>query len=69
MGTDGETVRRDLGDGLILRRATAEDTDALVAFNAALFGQPEDSNDDADDWRWTIDAKRPRVADSDTGGT
>ena len=32
-----QTILRDLGDGLLLRRATAADTEALAAFNAEVF--------------------------------
>ena len=32
----GRQILRDLGDGLILRRATVEDTDALAAFNCDI---------------------------------
>lgn len=32
----GATLPRDLGDDLVLRRATADDTEALAAFNAAV---------------------------------
>lgn len=32
------TILRDLGEGLILRRATMADTDKLVEFNMAVHG-------------------------------
>lgn len=35
-GARDQVILRDLGDGLILRRATPEDTKALVAFNTEL---------------------------------
>jgi hypothetical protein len=36
MFTKGQTILRDLGDGLILRRSTPEDADALAEFNRAI---------------------------------
>jgi GNAT superfamily N-acetyltransferase len=50
MGTDGEAARRDLGGGLVLRRATAADTEARAAFNAAIFGEPGAPNEGSVDW-------------------
>ena len=34
-------ILRDLGDGLILRRATVSDADALVAFNSDIHRDPD----------------------------
>ena len=36
MFTKGETILRDLGDGLIMRRSTPEDRDMLAEFNRAI---------------------------------
>lgn len=36
MFTQGETISRELGDGLILRRSTPEDAEALAEFNRAI---------------------------------
>jgi len=36
MFTKSQTILRDLGDGLILRRSTPEDADALAEFNRAI---------------------------------
>jgi hypothetical protein len=36
MFTQGETISRELGDGLILRRSTPADADALAEFNRAI---------------------------------
>ena len=36
-----QKIIRDLGDGLVLRRATREDTEALVTFNARIHGNLE----------------------------
>jgi hypothetical protein len=36
MFTKGQTILRDLGDGLILRRSKPEDADALAGFNRAI---------------------------------
>src|SRR4051794_20397340 len=33
-------VLRDLGDGLVLRRSSSDDMDALAEFNAQVFGSP-----------------------------
>ena len=38
-------VLRDLGDGLVLRRAAVEDTEALVEFNALVHGLPGEPNE------------------------
>jgi len=35
--TQVHTILRDLGDGLILRRATLDDAEALATFNAHIF--------------------------------
>lgn len=47
---------RDLGDGLVLRHATVEDTARLAAFNAAI----HDNDDTPDEWVgvWTRDMMR-----------
>lgn len=36
---------RDLGDGLVMRRSTAEDAEALAEFNARIHADPEIAND------------------------
>lgn len=41
MFTQSKTILRDLGDGLILRRSTSGDADALVEFNSALHSDNE----------------------------
>jgi GNAT superfamily N-acetyltransferase len=41
---DKNTIPRDLGDGLILRRATAEDAERLAAFNADIHREPGQEN-------------------------
>jgi hypothetical protein len=43
-------IIRDLGDGLILRHATAEDTNALVQFNREIHGENEWDTRGLDDW-------------------
>jgi hypothetical protein len=55
-------VLRDLGDGLILRRALAADTEALATFNAEIHRDPTQGGPD---WRagiWTRDMMQGRVA-------
>lgn len=49
---DNRAILRDLGDGLVLRRATSRDAKALVAFNMKIHG-----NDDPKDWvvQWARD--------------
>ncbi|HKD74330.1 MAG TPA: GNAT family N-acetyltransferase, partial [Ktedonobacterales bacterium] len=37
--TETQDIIRDLGDGLILRRATAADVEPLIALNKEIFGQ------------------------------
>jgi hypothetical protein len=41
MSTHQKTILRDLGNGLILRRSTPEDVDALVEFDAGILGDNE----------------------------
>jgi hypothetical protein len=41
MFTQVKTILRDLGDGLIMRRSTAEDADALAEFNRAIHSDNE----------------------------
>jgi hypothetical protein len=41
MFTKGQTILRDLGDGLILRRSTPADMDALAEFNHAIHSDNE----------------------------
>ncbi|MDQ6834264.1 MAG: GNAT family N-acetyltransferase, partial [Chloroflexota bacterium] len=47
---------RDLGDGLVLRRATVDDTDRLADFNATIHG----NDGEPDEWVgvWTRDMMR-----------
>jgi hypothetical protein len=51
--SEAKTVIRDLGDGLALRRATPEDTEALVAFSGRTFGRP--GSRDSFVMNWTRD--------------
>lgn len=57
--TFGEAGRgvflRDLGNGLILRRATAVDTEALAAFNAEVHRTPGAAGPDEEVAAWTRD--------------
>jgi hypothetical protein len=48
-------ILRDLGDGLILRRATKADTQALSTFNANIHGNPERNEPDERVGVWTQD--------------
>jgi hypothetical protein len=41
MFTQQKTILRDLGNGLIMRRSTLEDADALAAFNGRIHGENE----------------------------
>ena len=50
MESEEVAMQRDLGEGLVLRRATAADTEALAAFNAAIFGDPGAPNEGSADW-------------------
>lgn len=52
---DNQTVLRDLGDGLILRRATQADTEALVAFNSWIHGSMEKDEPEERVGAWTRD--------------
>ena len=42
MFTQQQTIIRDLGSGLVMRRATREDADALSEFNANIHGEDDD---------------------------
>lgn len=48
-------ILRDLGEGLILRRATKEDSEALVAFNARIHSEAEDGTSNEYVGAWTRD--------------
>jgi hypothetical protein len=50
----GEIIK-DLGDGLVLRRATAADVDALVEFNARIHGNFETNEPDERVGEWVRD--------------
>jgi len=50
-----KTLPRDLGDGLLLRRATAEDADALADFNAQIHRERDAGEPDKGIWAWTRD--------------
>ncbi len=41
MFTEGQTILRDLGDGLILRRSTSQDVEALAQFNSVIHSDNE----------------------------
>ena len=57
---------RDLGDGLILRRATPDDTDALVQFNREIHGENEWDTRGLDDWtRDLLSGDCPNMSPSD----
>lgn len=51
----GERAIRDMGGGLILRKATREDTQALVDFNARIHYEGEDGKVDERVGAWTRD--------------
>lgn len=50
-----KNILRDLGDGLILRRATGEDTEALVAFHADVHQDPDREGPEEYVAAWTRD--------------
>jgi len=54
MFTQSQTILQNLGDGLIMRRATPEDADALCEFNANIHGG-EDANERRGVAAWTRD--------------
>src|SRR5512138_3220483 len=41
MFTQQKIILRDLGNGLVMRRSTSEDADALAAFNGRIHGEDE----------------------------
>jgi hypothetical protein len=53
--TRGQVILRDLGDGLILRRATAADAEALAAFNGEVHREPDATGSDEAVATWTRD--------------
>jgi hypothetical protein len=62
-----EQVIRDLGEGLVLRRATAADEETLVAFNRKIHGEDEWDEKGLEDWtRDLIEGKCPTVTPGDT---
>ena len=59
-------IIRDLGDGLILRHATPEDTQAVVQFNREIHGEDEWDTRGLDDWtRDLISGESPYMKASD----
>ena len=52
---DGNSVHRDLGGGLVLRRSTLSDTDALVDFNARIHYERDDGKLEERVGAWTRD--------------
>lgn len=58
---------RELGDGLILRRATAADTEALVAFNADVLRDPGETEPNEYVAAWTRDMMERRHPTVDLG--
>jgi predicted N-acetyltransferase YhbS len=54
-GVRRQIVLRDLGNGLVLRRATVADTEALTAFNAEIHRQPDAEKPDEAFAAWTRD--------------
>jgi len=52
---DHLTIPRDLGDGLILRRATLQDSQALAAFNARIHSEADDGKPNELVGAWTRD--------------
>ena len=50
MSTKQQTILRDLGDGLIMRRSTPEDADALAEFNRLIHSDNEQDGQCLADW-------------------
>ncbi len=50
MLTQSKTILRDLGDGLVMRRATPEDADALATFNRVIHSDNEQDGQCLADW-------------------
>jgi GNAT superfamily N-acetyltransferase len=65
---DKNTIPRDLGDRLILRRAMAEDAERLVAFNADVHREPGQENPDEANALWTRDLMTRPHPTFDAGG-
>ena len=62
-----QDILRDLGNGLVLRRATVADTDALVAFNAEVFREPDQQGPNEATAVWTRDMMEHRHPIVDVG--
>ena len=60
-------IIRDLGDGLVLRRVTREDTEALVAFNTTIHGNIEKGEPEERVGAWTRDLMEKPHPTFDTG--
>ena len=52
---DHPAILRDLGDGLVLRRATLQDSQALTAFNARIHSEADDGQPNEYVGAWTRD--------------
>lgn len=50
MFIQSKTILRDLGDGLVMRRSTSEDADALAEFNRAIHSDNEQDGQCLADW-------------------
>ena len=55
ISNNDDTILRDLGNGLILRRATPADTENLVAFNGMIHGEEDSEQPDEKVASWTRD--------------
>jgi GNAT superfamily N-acetyltransferase len=65
---DASDVIRELGEGLVLRRATVADTEAVVAFNRAAHADPPDYRPEEHAAAWTrelIDGSHPSMRAED----
>ncbi|MDY6873511.1 MAG: hypothetical protein SVR81_06035 [Chloroflexota bacterium] len=61
-----EKTIRDLGEGLILRRATQADEETLAAFNRKIHGKGQWDGKGLEDWtRDLIESKCPTVTPGD----
>ncbi len=56
--SQAHTILRDLGDGLILRRSTPDDAEALAAFNARIHSNAGPEHPNVGVAAWTQDLLR-----------
>ena len=65
MFTKSKTILRDLGDGLVMRRSTPEDADALAEFNRVIHSDNEQDGQCLADWTHDLLTAHPTFHPND----